>query len=281
MQQRSVFSRLTFLILMLSAFLLAGCGASTKQRSSSVVQFLYPNESGHIETPAIPRLALPLRVGIAFVPDGRSRRSPLTEKEKMALMQKVSSHFKQYDFVKSIDLIPSAYLQKNGSFSNLDQIRTMYGIDVIALISYDQTQFTDEGLASITYWTLIGAYVIPGEKNDTHTMVDTSVYDIASRKMLFRAPGISHIKSHATPVNLSEQLRKDSITGFKQASEELVGNLKIQLELFKDKVKESPGDYQIVHRPGYTGGGNLDLAYLLLLALAVGSGLWRRKSKQS
>lgn len=279
--QRSVISPLSFLILLLSAFLLSGCGASTRQHSSSVVQYLYPNETGHVETPAIPRLALPLRVGIAFVPDVRSRTSPLTEKEKIELMQKVSTHFKQYDFVKSIDLIPSAYLQHNGSFANLDQIRTMYGIDVIALISYDQTQFTDEGMASITYWTLIGAYVIPGEKNDTHTMVDASVYDIASRKMLFRAPGISHIKSHATPVNLSEQLRKDSITGFKQASENLVENLAIQLELFKEKVKESPGDYQIVHRPGYTGGGNLDSAYLLLLALAAGCGLWRKKSRQS
>ncbi len=271
----------SLLILFLAAVMLASCGASTKQRSSSVMQYLYPNETGYIETPAVPRLTLPLRVGIAFVPETMSRNSPLTEKEKIELMRRVSTHFKQYDFVKSIELIPSAYLRKEGSFANLDQIKTMYGVDVIALISYDQTQFTDEGLASITYWTLIGAYVIPGEKNDTHTMVDISVYDIASRKMLFRAPGISHIKSRATPVNLSEQLRKDSITGFRQASDELVENLKIQLELFKEKVKESPGDYQIVHRPGYTGGGRLDRTFLLLLAFAVGCGAWRKKSNRA
>ena len=37
-------------------------------------------------------------------------------------------------------------------------------------------QFTDEGLASFAYWTIIGAYIIPGEKNDTHTMLDAVVY---------------------------------------------------------------------------------------------------------
>jgi rhombotail lipoprotein len=112
----------------------------------------------------------------------------------------------------------------------------MYGIDVIALISYDQTRFTDRGVASISYWTIIGAYIVPGEKNDTHTMVDASVYDIKSRKMLFRAPGISHIKSKSTPVNLSEQIRIDSIEGFKQASEALIISLKEQLELFRERV---------------------------------------------
>ena len=43
----------------------------------------------------------------------------------------------------------------------------MFGIDVIVLLSYDQVQFRDEGLLSLTYWTVVGAYTIPGEKNDT------------------------------------------------------------------------------------------------------------------
>ena len=60
----------------------------------------------------------------------------------------------------------------------------MFGIDVIALVSYDIVQFTGEGLSSISYWTLVGAYAVRGEKNDTHTMIDAAVYDIASRKHL-------------------------------------------------------------------------------------------------
>lgn len=193
----------------------------------------------------------------------------LTERDKLDLMKEVSKHFKQYAFVKSIEIIPSAYLRPQGSFSNLNQIRTMFGVDVIALISYDQSQFTAQGLASISYWTLVGAYVVPGERNDTHTMVDAAVYHIKSRKMLFRAPGISHIKGKATPVNLSEQLRLDNMQGFKEASINLVTNLDEQLELFKEKIKEFPEEFQVVHKPGYTGGGYAD-KYLALIGIILG-----------
>jgi rhombotail lipoprotein len=290
---RSVNRRIIGLLVTALVSLTSGCGFMTTQRSSSVVQYLYPDWADYVETRAIPRLELPLRVGVAFVPEstvqGRSLFVPeeittapsLTERDKLELMEEVSRHFKKYDFVKSIELIPSAYLLKEGSFTNLDQIRTMYGIDVIALLSYDQTQFTDEGLASITYWTLIGAYIIPGEKNDTHTMVDASVYDIQSRSMLFRAPGISHIKSKATPVNLSEQLRVDSVAGFQEASVDLVTNLEFQLELFREKVKQTPGDYQVVQGPGYTGGGSLDGIYILLLIILGGYGIWLGKNRQT
>ncbi len=254
---------------------LTSCATSkSKHYSSNVVQYLYPNKRQPVEMPEIPLLSLPLRVGIAFVPETMSNHKTLTELNKTDLMKEVSTHFKKYDFVKSIEIIPSPYLTQNGSFANLDQIRTMFGIDVIALLSYDQTRFTDEGLASITYWTIIGAYMVPGEKNDTHTMVDATVYDIKSRKMLFRAPGTSHIKSMATPVNLSEQVRKDSLEGFKLASRKLVINLEEQLRLFKEKVKEAPQDYQIVHKPGYTGGGSLDLSFMIFMMLLGGFWLW-------
>lgn len=129
----------------------------------------------------------------------------LTEVTKSVLLEKVADNFRKHEFVSEIEVIPSAYLTTGGGFSNLEQIQTMYGIDVIALVSYDQVQFTDEGTLSLTFWTLIGAYVISGEKNDTSIMLNTVVYDIQSKKMLFRAPGTSNVKGSATPVNLSEQ----------------------------------------------------------------------------
>ncbi|MEX2964775.1 rhombotarget lipoprotein [Microbulbifer sp. TYP-18] len=273
---------LFLIILLVNSVALSNCGFVRSQHySSSAVQYLYPNEDERIESPGIPQLTLPLKVGVAFVPEGTRGKQTLTEKDKIDLMYEVSKNFKKFTFVKSIELIPSAYLKKQGGFTNLDQIRTIYDIDVVALLSYDQTQFTDEGIASITYWTLVGAYVIPGEKNDTNTMVDASVYDIQSRKMLFRAPGISHIKSKATPVNLSEQLRADKIDGFKEASKDLVTNLEIQLELFKEKVKELPEDFQIAHSPGYTGGGSLDAATVIFLALISAYFFYSRRTKKT
>ncbi|MBI4825716.1 MAG: rhombotarget lipoprotein [Nitrospirae bacterium] len=257
---------------------LIGCAAQRKNHhSSSAFQYLYPDKEGYIDTPGIPLLSLPLRVGIAFVPETTDSYNSLTEQDKMDLMKEVSMHFKKYDFVKSIELIPSAYLAEKGSFANLDQIRTMYGVDVIALLSYDQTQFTDQGIASITYWTIVGAYIVPGEKNATHTMVDASIYDIKSRKMLFRAPGINYKKSNATPVNLTEQLRTDRVLGFQEASKDLIINLDVQLGLLKEKIKESPEDYKIEHKPGYTGGGSLDAYFLIFVFVSGGYWLWQKR----
>lgn len=258
--------------------ILSGCSPMSKHYKSSAVQYLYPDKE-EIQKPDIPALPLPLKVGIAFVPDTSKYRitAPLTENDKVKLMKKVSQHFKKYEFIKSIEIIPSNYLHPKGGFTNLDQLKTMYGIDVMALLSYDQHQFTDEGIASLSYWTIIGAYIVPGEKNDTHTMVDVVVYDIQSQKLLFRAPGVSHIKGLATPINLSEELREDSVKGFEVASQDLILNLDIQLQLFKEKVKELPEEYKIIRRPGYTGGGSIDLIFLLLVGSAGGYYLWGRR----
>jgi rhombotail lipoprotein len=277
--------QLRILVLLVSSvcvvLVLSGCASNYgRHNATSIVDYLYPDAKDPVVTPGIPTLTLPLRVGIAFVPGGGYRNSALTEKQKMDLMQQVADHFKKYPFVKDIELIPSSYLKQKGGFGNLDQIRTMYGVDVIALVSYDQVQFTDEGLLSLTYWTIVGAYVIPGEKNDTNTMLDTVVFDIKSRKMLFRAPGINQIKGHATPVNLSEQLRLDSAASFDEAAKQMVDNLDQQLALFKDKVKERPAEYKVVRTAEYqnrTGGGSLDIAWLALIFTLAGTFLWLQR----
>jgi rhombotail lipoprotein len=253
---------------------LAGCAAhSPKHTASSVVDYLYPHVKEPVVAPAIPVLALPLRVGIAFVPSqNRAATSfALTEKKKNDALNEVANHFRKSPFVKSIEIIPSAYLRPQGSFANLEQIRTMYGVDVIALVSYDQTQFTDQGFLSLTYWTLVGAYVVRGEKNDTHTMLDTVVYDIPSRKLLFRAPGLSQIKRRASLVNLSEQLRRDSEAGISQATAQMVRNLDAELVAFRAKVKERPEEYRVVRTQGYRGGGMVDGLMLALLAAFFGA----------
>jgi rhombotail lipoprotein len=133
----------------------------------------------------------------------------------------------------------------------------MYGVDVMALMSYDQVQFTDQNILALTYWTIVGAYVVNGERNETRTMLDAAVYDIASRKLLFRAPGYSQVKRGATLVNLSKELRGDSERGFKEAATNLVSNLIVQLEDFRQRVTNSPTEYKIVRKPGYIGAGAL------------------------
>jgi len=281
---------------LLAGLLLAGC-ASQVRYYSSAVDYLYPDKDNPAEQAAVPVMALPMKVGIAFVPESNSQRQRsfwpemfqrtanqppglvLTEQQKIELMQRVAEHFKSYPFIGSIEIIPSAYLTPGGSFANLDQIRTMYGIEAIALLSYDQVQFTDEGAASFLYWSLVGAYLVPGEKNTTQTMTDAVVYDIKSRKMLFRAPGTSQVKGKATPVNLAEELRADSAQGFQAAADDMIENLDLQLNLFREKVKQAPEEYRVVHRSGYTGGAAL--GWLLPGGLLLlGGGVWLRRNRR-
>lgn len=255
-------------------FLLCACQSISSHQNSSVVDYLYPKTKNQSISTEVPQLTLPLNVGIAFTPSQHYEDRHLTESKKAELLEAVANNFRDVEFVNKIEIIPSPYLRPSGSFENLDQLKRMFDIDVIALTSYDQTSFTDEGLASITYWTIVGAYVVPGEKNSTHTMLDTVLYDIASQKLLFRAPGSSSVKSRSTLVGRDETIREDSYEGFDQASEDLVQNLEAALETFKERVKQSPEEYQIAKADGYAGGASSGGLLLLILATC----LWVRRT---
>jgi len=218
---------------------------------TSLIRFLGPDENTiKLQEAAEPTITVPLRVGFAFAPS-LDYGQGFPEKERMNLMQEIASQFKEYKFVESIELIPSLYLEEGGGFSNLDKLRQLFGIDVIMLLSYDQSQFHDTGSLSITYWTIIGYYIVKGEKNDTHTLMDAALFHIPSRKMLFRASGTSHIKNSATPINLSEQARKDSLTSFHQASMELTKNLQTKLYNFRKAIRSQSGKFKLKLKPGY------------------------------
>ncbi len=269
----------TLCSLFLMSAAVVSCSNQQVGAKSSVVDYLYPKETIKVE-PAIPLLKLPIKMGIAFVPEQSKREhgsnfwagnadltSGLTEAKKIQILTKVSSYFKKYPFVGEIQEIPSTYLTPGGSFANLEQIKTMYGVDVIALVSYDQVQFTDAGLLSVSYWTIVGAYIVSGEKNDTNTLMDTVVYDIASKKMLFRAPGTSVVKGSSTPVNLSEELRADSLKGFDLATKSMIENLDVQLASFREKAKQNPEQIKIEKTQGYSSGGAIDFLALSGFAL--------------
>ena len=259
---------------------LTACATQQTGSRSSVVNYLYPDKAVPQTTTAIPRLSLPLRMGIAFVPGARSNRSsnampwvevqsnPLTENHKAQMLNAIAAHFSAQPFVGHIEVIPSAYLTAGGSFANLDQLKAMFNIDVIALVSYDQVQFTDDSKLSLSYWTLVGAYLVAGQKNDTNTLMDTAVYAIDSRKLLFRAPGTSQLKGRSTPVDLQKELRQDSLQGFLQANDDMIKNLEAQLQQFKQQLKQNPDAVQLSYKPGY-GGGSSGFGMMLLLLLCL------------
>jgi rhombotail lipoprotein len=222
----------------------------------------------------VPTLSLPMDVGIVFVPERNPyEESALTEKEKIALLERVGEQFKAYPFIRSVNPIPTQYLRPGGGFRNLEEVGTMFGVDVIVVLSYDQAQFTDQHqLAALSYWTLVGAYVVPAERNTTHTMIDAAVYHLPSHKMLFRAPGISRVQRNSTPVDLVAALREDEHQGFTKASDDLTVGLKQQLDVFREKARKVPDEYKVVAKTGYDlkTVGDFDGVTLLLLTILAG-----------
>lgn len=270
-------------VISILATLITGCASigTGHQYTSSLVEFLYPKGQPRPLTAEVATLHLPVKVGIAFVPDSGTTysgtgmapnysSSNLTMADQVTLLNQVAKHFRKYPFVKTVEVIPDIYLTKGGGFDNLDALAAMYDVDIVALVSYDQVQHTDEGALSMLYVTIVGAFTIPAEKNSTTTFVDTAVFDVASRKLLFRAPGISHEKGHGTLVNNTEALRDNSRKGFQVAFDQMIENLDQALGSFKQKVKDNPEEYKVEAAPGYSGGGAVAPGLLIMFfVLAV------------
>lgn len=267
-------NRLKTLLCVVALLALGGCASmfqhTGERQAGSIVDYLYPNakEPPKME-PTVTRLRLPVRVGIAFVPGG-GRGAP-QDAEQMQLLEKVKAAFSEYDYIGSIEVIPGAYLRPRGGFDNLDQVARMFNVDVIALVSYDQIRFNDTNRMAVLYWTVVGAYLIKGDQYDVQTMVDAAVFDVRSRKLLFRAPGMSQVKGSSTLAGYSREVRGAQSDGYVQAVDRMIPALQMQLASFKERAKSDPG-IQVERGEGYRGGrgaGGFGWTAALLLAGAA------------
>jgi rhombotail lipoprotein len=271
-------NRLIALLCALALLSLAGCASmfshTGARQAGSIVDYLYPDakEPPALE-PGVTRLRLPVRVGIAFVPDG-GRGAGLPEAAQTQLLGRVKAAFSQYDYIGSIEVIPSAYLRPRGGFANLDQTARMFDVDVIALVSYDQIRFNDTNRLAVLYWTVVGAYLVKGDQYDVQTMVDAAVFDVRSRKLLFRAPGTSQLKGAATMAGYSKEVRGAQSDGYAQAVDRMIPQLQTQLASFKERAKSDPG-IQVERRNGQRGAGAIGWPLALLLTLLLAGGRWR------
>jgi rhombotail lipoprotein len=281
---------------LIAAACLIACATYPEHRRAGVLEYLYPEGSALIP-PSDVQLDLPLRVGVAFAPVGLERSgsdygpprvstpanySPTFDASaQQRLLDRVVAAFEGTPGVESIEILPSYMLRPGGGFENVDQLRRLLGLDVIALISYEQTQFNDYGVGSFTYLSIIGAYIVEANRNETHTFVDASVFDIPSRALLFNAGGRSLVESRSTEVQVDAQQREDSIEGFEVAIDGMVAELQTALAVFREQV--ASGTVRGAGTPGLavTGGqgagaaGALELGLALLLAV---SGLLARRA---
>jgi len=237
--------------------------------SSSLVDYLYPEGKippNYEET--IPHLRLPLTVGLAFVPMQKGRSMMLPEAKKNQLLEGVKQKFSDLDYVQEIVVVPETYMRSSKGFDGVGQIARLYGLDVIALVSYDQVAHTAETKSSLLYWTIVGAYFIKGNENQATTFVDTAVFDVSSRKLLFRAPGVSDVEQSSTLLEVNQVNREVRSEGFAVAMENMSQNLALELNRFEERIKQDKS-VQVSHREGYGGGGAIQWPLLLMFLVLV------------
>ena len=242
--------------------------------SSSLVDYLYP--AGEVPPDiqeTIPFLKLPLRVGIAFVP-GDTSRSTISEATKMQLLETVKAGFTDREYIEHIEVIPDTYLRSSKGINGMQQVARLYGVDVMALVSYDQVAVSEDNPASFLYWTIVGSYLIKATSNEVQTFVDTAVFDVATARLLFRAPGLNQTSDRSTFIESGEVVRKAKDSSFSAAMSAMTANLAIELDQFQVRVQEDPQVARTEWKEGSGGGalGGIFLLALLFLAGAVKRG---------
>ena len=255
--------------------------------SSSLVDYLYPEGEVPPEfDQAIPRLKLPLRVGLAFVPSsGRSQwaggQPVLSEADKSELLGLVRDRFRDRKYISQIEIIPETYLSSTRGFDGVAQVARLYGVDVMALVSYDQVASIGDNKLSLTYWTIVGAYVVRGTENEVQTFVDTAVFDVGSRKLLFRAPGIDRRQRASTAVDSPDKMQAQRSASFRAAVTQMRDNLATELDAFEQRLKDEPQIADVSWRDGRGsgGGGAMDLLSLGLLMTAGGAVRLKRQRR--
>ena len=279
-------SRYRVLSALLIAVMLGACVTpmgGRSQNSSSLVSFLYPD--GHLPpaTGAVPELHLPLRVGLAFLPSAQSEAAGLDEAHKAQLLERIRQRFVGRPFVSDITVIPDYYLANRGGYPGLEALKRLYSFDVLALVSYDQVTNVDANRGSLTYLTIVGAFIVDGINYDTATLVDLAVVDPATRSLILRAGGTDSRHSSATLVKVGESVRKDAAASFDAATDRMIANFDGALNAFEQSVHDGKAQVRVVdNRAG--GGGALNavsfVAFGALGALAVGMRRRQARARQ-
>ena len=255
--------RSSLICLVVGLMLLAGCATpETIHRRSSLSAYLGTKAAPPTEASEGPaRLQLPLRLGIAFVPaDGGQRTgslnaaapaSPMAAAQEQELHKRVADLFGQKPWALSFKIIPALYLAKGGGFEDLAQVSRSFGVEVVALVSVDQVQFSSPRWYSWTYWTLLGAYMVKGDKNDTTTLVDAAVYHVPSRTFLFRAGGVGTVKGSSTWSGREDAFRQQSRESLALAMADLSTSLDQGVAGFKqDLLKGVRKDVVLLDKEG-------------------------------
>jgi rhombotail lipoprotein len=252
----------------------ASCGSRHAHNASSLVQFLYPRGDAPHDT-GVPQLNLPLRVGLAFLPpQGEVSAVTLDAPHQEFLLEKVRQRFLSRHFIADIVIIPDYYLKQGQGFQGLEGVQRLYHVDLMALVSYDQVSHQNDNGLSLTYLTVVGAYIFNGTRDEVATLVDLAVVDPKTRSLVLRAGGVDSRHSNSTLIEQGTRLHKDEIAGFNEATLQMIDHFDAALTKFENDVKEGHANVQVARNSASKpsnggGGGRFDLIALLALGVLL------------
>ena len=256
-----------------------GCGTHNR-RSSSLVEFLYPDGAAPPPRNSIPELHVPLRVGLAFLPSslpGRADGPSAAQREQV--LERIRERFKSRKFIADILVIPDYYLTGRRGFEGLAGVQRLYGVDLLALVSYDQVTHEDDNNWSLGYLTIVGAYVLEGTRHDVATLVDLAVVDPATHSLVLRAGGTDSRHGSSTLINERPDLRRAGDFSFSTASEQMIAHFDTALTDFESEVRAGRANVRVVDRSGSpVRGGGGGLGWLEATALLALLGARSRRS---
>lgn len=238
-------------------------------RSVSLVDYLYPG--GQVVAagePEVAHLTLPLRVGLAFLPD--ARRGGPDANRRARTLERVREAFVGLDYVSDIHIIPEHYVHAQRGVGALSAVARLYDVDVIALVGFDQVARSRERDSAVLYWTLVGAYVVKGTEHRIHTMIDTAVLDVASGRLLLRAPGFSERSSNVTLSDSRRELAHSADADLDAATDDMIAGLALELSRFETRLADGAADGVVAHwQPGSGGGAGGPWTLVTLLVVVT------------
>ena len=175
----------------------------------------------------------------------------------------VRQHFSERKFVSEIVIIPDYYLSAQRGFAGLEAVQRLYSVDVMALVSYDQVMHADVNNWSLGYLTIVGMYVLKGNRYDVSTLVDP-----ATRSLILRGGGVDTRHGNTTVIEERRESREAGAAAFRAASEQMTQHFDAALTAFEAQVRTGHANVRVVRKDG-SGGVAFTWPWLLALLPAA------------
>jgi rhombotail lipoprotein len=238
-----------------------------QQASTPLVDYLY-GDADPPRTESAVELSLPIVVGLAFLPTARGMGPTVVERD--AVLHAIRERFGKLTYVRDIVTVPDYYLgnRRGSGFEELQRVAQLQRLDVVALVSYDQLSQTTDNKRSLAYLTIAGAFLVRGNEQATHTLLDLAIVEPRSRALLLRAGGTNSLHQSSTAVDLEKRRHRQQSDGFALATAALNDNFARELGEFEQRIREGRAPVRVVDAER-GGRGALDVTQLLFLATVV------------